>query len=143
MTGAPRLPFSCLQKHTDYWKLSGSLEVLPHFSTWGSGLPVLDSVCTFYVYCFWEETRLTCQPSTCFVRFFLVTFNSQILFFFTSFCLSVKTSFLIRHLISEISLFIFKISHSTSFQEGIVHLCSLRPSSEETRQSVIFNPPKP
>ena len=43
-TGAPRLPFSCILMHADDWKLSSSLEALPHLSTWGGGLPVLDPV---------------------------------------------------------------------------------------------------
>ena len=43
-TGAPRLPFSCILMLADDWKLSGSLEALPHLSTWGGGLPVLDPV---------------------------------------------------------------------------------------------------
>ena len=140
MTGAPHLPFSCIQKHTDDWKLSGLLEALPHFSTWGSGSPVLDPVRT---YCFCEETRRTLQPSTCFVKSFLVAFSSQILFLFTSFCLSINTSFFICHLISAISLLIFKISCSTSLREGILRLCTLITSKEVIRQGVIFNPPKP
>ena len=90
-TGAPHLPFSCILMHADDWKLSGSLEALPHFSTWGGWLTCSGSrmVCT---YCFWEETRRTLQPSTCFVKFFRIAFSSRILFLLTPFCLSVKTS---------------------------------------------------
>ena len=99
--------------------LSGSLEALPHFSTWGGGLPVLYSIRT---YCFWEETHRMLHPSTCFIRSFRVAFNSLILFLFTSLCLSVKTLFLICHFKSAISLFIFKISRSTSFWEGMMYM---------------------
>ena len=143
LTGAPCLLLSCIQRHTDDWKLSCSLEALPSFSTWGGGLPVLDSVRTFYLYCFWEETHQTLHPSICFVRSFLVAFSCLILFRFTSLCLSVKTSFFICHFNFSISLLIFKISRSTSLREGMVHLNSLRSYSKVTIQGVMFNPPKP
>ena len=106
----------------------------------GGGSPVLDPVRTF---CFWDETRETLQPSTCFVKFFQMAFSSQILFLLTSFCLSVRTLFLIAHLMSAISLLIFKISLSTSLREGIIHPGTFKTSKEVTRQGVIFNLPKP
>ena len=49
-TGAPRLPFSCIQMHGDDWKLSGSLEeALPHLSTWGGWLTCFGS-CTYLLF---------------------------------------------------------------------------------------------